>query len=456
MDAIFYIQIVSEISIYFMLLTIALNFYIYFNPFVKNKMENYIISGLFAIITILAYAYFQNYNTRFIYGGVMLFVCIILFAFERKNLKQKIYLCLCFYVMRFLMSGIMAELSFYTRDLPVVSKILQHSVLADMLYLIIDRILYVGLSFALFYLGIRLFHKAYRYKQEELTWNEFIFLCIPQLTIIFVNHIVLKYFNLFSEGISNGSIKQNIPADSYRFLFYVTAYVMLLLLMVTYQKMKENQRKRYQTELIETQIQQMKKHLEQVELLYKETQSLRHDMGNHLQIMEHLIHDCNMKEAGEYLARLKEQQTVISPVVKTGNPITDIILQEKRREAEDRRIDFSCNYRFPSQNNIDAFDMSIILSNLLDNCLEAVNGENSWIHIDSEQIGDIYILRISNSFTGNLNMDIETGLPVSSKGEGHGVGLHNVKGVMKKYNGDIVFEQEADCVLVSIIIPLHP
>lgn len=456
MDAVFYIKVLSEISNYLTLFAIALNFCIFFNPFVKNKKAKYVTNSLFTVTTIVAYAYIQDFNARIIYGTIMILTCIILYLFEGQNLKQKVYLCICFYVMRFLMTGIMAELSFYTRDLPVVTKILQQSVLADVIYFTIDRILYVVLSFLLFYLGIRLFHKTYRYKQEDITRNELLFLCIPQLTIIFVNNIVVKYFDLFSEGISNGSIKENIPPDGYRFLFYLTAYVMQLILMVTYQKMKDEQREQRQTELLTAQIRQMKNHLKQVEVLYKETQSFRHDMGNHIQIMEHLIRDNNSKEAGEYLNRIKVQQMVITPDIKTGNPVTDIILQEKMREAGDRNIEISSNYHFPSQNNIDAFDMSIILNNLLDNCLEVVNGEKSWICVDSEQVGDIYILRVSNSFIGKLNLNTETGLPVSSKGEDHGIGLHNVMCAVKKYGGDVVFEQETDCVLVSVVLPSHP
>lgn len=456
MDIIFYMKVLGEITNYFVLFATAVNFHVFFAPFLKNKKIKYITNSLFTIISMVSYAYSENFSARITYGTIMILTCFLMSAFERQNVKQKVYLCICFYVMRFLVAGIMAELSFYTRDLPVVTKILQQSVLADVIYITIDKILYVLLFSFLFYFGIRLFHKTYRNKYEDLTRNELIFLCIPQLAIMFVSNIVSKYFNLFSEGISNGSIKENIPADGYRFLFYLTAYVMQLIMVVTYQKMKDDQNERHQTDVLATQIQQMKKHLEQVELLYKEAQSLRHDMGNHIQIMEHLISDEKNKDAVEYLARLKEQQQSITPVIKTGNPVTDIILQEKMRDAESRKIEFSCNYHYPSQNNIDVFDMSIILSNLLDNCLEAVNGEKPWICVASEQVKDIYILSVSNAFTGNLELNTDTGLPVSSKGAGHGMGLHNITRVVKQYGGDVVFEQKRNQVLVSVVFPSQP
>ena len=456
MDAILYINVLSEIARYLVLLATALNFCVFFSPFIANKKTKYITNSLFVVVTMVAYAYWEDFNAKITYGTIMILTCVIMYTFERRNLKQKVYLCICFYVMRFLMAGIMAELSFFTRDLPIVTKILQQSVLADVIYFTIDQILYVLLSFLLLYLGIRLFHKTYCNKYENLTRNELIFLCIPQLVIIFVSNIVSNYFNLFNEGISNGSIRENIPADGYRFLFYLTAYAMQLILVITYQKMKDDQRKRHQTDIITTQIQEMKNHLEQVELLYKETQSLRHDMGNHIQIMEQLIKNHNRGEAMDYLSRIKDEQINLTPTIKTGNPVTDIILQEKMREAENRNISCSYDYHFPAKNNIDAFDMSIILSNLLDNCIESANGTNPRIRVWSEQVEDVYILNIENTFCGHLVMNQDTGLPISSKGAGHGIGLQNVNQVVSKYGGNLVFEQEKDKIIVSVVVPSHP
>ena len=200
----------------------------------------------------------------------------------------------------------------------------------------------------------------------------------------------------------------------------------------------------------------MKNHLEQVELLYLEAQSLRHDMGNHIQIMEQLIKNNNSGDAIYYLSRIKDEQINLTPTIKTGNPVTDIILQEKIREADSRNISCSYDYHFPTKNNIDAFDMSIILSNLLDNCIESASGDNPEIKILSKQVENVYILNIENTFCGHLVMNQDTGLPISTKGAGHGIGLQNVNQVVRKYSGNLVFEQEKDKIIVSVVIPSHP
>ena len=68
--------------------------------------------------------------------------------------------------------------------------------------------------------------------------------------------------------------------------------------------MQEEQRGQ---ELVLNQISDMKKHIEEVEKLYRDIRSMRHDMGNHIQTLEHLVAHNNMDDATEYLEHLKNE-----------------------------------------------------------------------------------------------------------------------------------------------------
>ena len=57
--------------------------------------------------------------------------------------------------------------------------------------------------------------------------------------------------------------------------------------------------------LVLNQISDMKKHIEEVEKLYRDIRSMRHDMGNHLQTLEHLVAHNDMDDAAEYLEHLR-------------------------------------------------------------------------------------------------------------------------------------------------------
>lgn len=448
------IDIIDEISIYAVLLATAIDMYLFFAPYINNKKLKLISAGVVGIVSIVAYAFWDGFRAGVVYAICMGFTFCVLALYEPQKMLQRAYLCICFYMMRILTAGIMTEISFWSRDLPIIKKI--DTVDAMVREFLINRILYVMLFFGLLHVSGRFFHNVYKEKTENLTWSEFIFLSLPQITILLVMKIVVKYFYLFGEGIANGSIQKNIPADGYRVLFYITAYGMQIMLMAAYQRTKEEQAEHRQNELIEQQMHQMKKHIAQIELLYQDTYRLRHDFGNHIQVMEQLIRQGEKQAATDYLARIKEEQAGITPHVKTGNPVTDVIIREKMREAENRNISFTSDYCYPCDRDMDAFDISIILNNIIDNGLDFANGKAPFIRVKSEQVAAIYIISVTNSYTGKLSMDADTAMPITKKGAGHGIGLQNVRRVVKKYGGDLVIEQEEGEVITSVLIPSHP
>ena len=56
---------------------------------------------------------------------------------------------------------------------------------------------------------------------------------------------------------------------------------------------------------------------------------------------------------------------------RTGNPITDVIIHQKKQEAEKRGISFEANFTYPDKQQIDVYDIGIVLNNALENAIEA-------------------------------------------------------------------------------------
>ena len=118
-----------------------------------------------------------------------------------------------------------------------------------------------------------------------------------------------------------------------------------------------------------------------------------------------------------------------------------------------RGIRFECDFRYPENTKLDAFDVSVILYNALNNCMESVNGEKPYIRIQAFRKNSVFMLIISNSFEGRLFTNPADGLPYTTKkGSGHGIGLKNMLRVAKKYMGDLSFEQNGNEVMVGIML----
>ncbi len=306
------------------------------------------------------------------------------------------------------------------------------------------RILSILFSFLLLLLSVKAVNRAYESKDRYMERRELVMLSVPSLSGI-AGYAVFHFYQIKSE--TTGFY------DALCFLYYLVSVMAVLVITIIFQNWKTSQEEQSGHELLESQINTIKTHIREIEKLYGDIRSLRHDMGNHIQMIERLMETGNSAEASAYLGRLKKEWKELTPEIRTGNPVTDMILLEKKKEAGMRGIRFECDFRYPENTKLDAFDVSVILYNALNNCMESVNGEKPYIRIQSFRKNSIFMLIISNSFEGRLLTNPADGLPYTTKkGGGHGIGLKNMLRVAKKYMGDLSFEQNGNEVMVGIML----
>ena len=87
----------------------------------------------------------------------------------------------------------------------------------------------------------------------------------------------------------------------------------------------------YQRELIEL-------HYAEVENMYKQIRGWRHDYRNHIQVLKAYAASGDMDAIKRYLDELETDLSAVDPVVKTGNPMADAILNSKISLAKSRNV----------------------------------------------------------------------------------------------------------------------
>ncbi len=256
------------------------------------------------------------------------------------------------------------------------------------------------------------------------------------------------------------------------FLHFGISIVTIVVMTVLFQNIKARQEEKLQNELLATQVDNIEKHIRQVECLYQKIRGIRHDMANHILTLEKLYAGNNVEEALDYGKELKSALSQMAGEIKSGNPVTDVILQELKKEAEKRKIHFQTDFYYPTGTNINAFDVSVILNNALQNAMEhalyvpsekAGKSQTPYISVLSYHRNNAYMIEISNSFTGDLQWDEEWELPVTSKekteghgyGKTHGYGLANIRRVARKYSGDIAIDLKDDEFRLSIMLMME-
>ena len=226
------------------------------------------------------------------------------------------------------------------------------------------------------------------------------------------------------------------------------AYGGLFSILIAYKKLKLSIEQEQTIHLLEQQTQNQEVYVREAKLRYEQTRSFRHDIKNHLLVLHQFINEGKSKEANEYLENMEAVSNALSFQVQTGNVAADALLNSKLSIAAQKGIPIHCSIHIPDQSFIADLDWCIVLSNALDNAInasDAIAGQDRWIHLSGIQKGNLYLLNIENRCREDTKMPAE------------GIGLSNIRAVLKKYNGKMEIEVMNGIFKLNVllIIPQH-
>lgn len=448
-------MVTSKISVIALLMITGIYFGKFVCPYIKKKKGAVAVSIVYITIMLVLYMIppqIDNFSAYLI-GVIAAFLAM--YVEDRRNIYQKIFLAITFFSIRWLTVAMAGRLDDLVTKALVFRNMSAEKVWLQYGLYVGTRVLDIVLCIAFIAVAIGLINKAYIYKKDEMSVKEMVMLIIPSLIGVTGYGILQYYLMIYERDTGKNLIDTYGFYGALSFLHYLISIVAILVVIVMFQNWKEMQEEQRGQELVLNQISDMKKHIEEVEKLYRDIRSMRHDMGNHIQTLEHLVAHNNMDDATEYLEHLKNEWDEVSPEIKTGSPVIDVILMEKLREAKERQIRFLSDFHYPQNTKLNAFDLSVIMHNALNNCMENVSGDNPYISISSFRKNSIFMITIKNSFGGQLNFG-DSDLPETTKsGREHGMGLNNIRRVARMYMGDISLEQGNEEVILSIMMQVE-
>lgn len=448
-------MVTSKISVIALLMITGIYFGKFVCPYIKKKKGAVAVSIVYITIMLVLYMIppqIDNFSAYLI-GVIAAFLAM--YVEDRRNIYQKIFLAITFFSIRWLTVAMAGRLDDLVTKALVFRNMSAEKVWLQYGLYVGTRVLDIVLCIAFIAVAIGLINKAYIYKKDEMSVKEMVMLIIPSLVGVTGYGILQYYLMIYERDTGKNLIDTYGFYGALSFLHYLISIVAILVVIVMFQNWKEMQEEQRGQELVLNQISDMKKHIEEVEKLYRDIRSMRHDMGNHIQTLEHLVAHNNMDDATEYLEHLKNEWDEVSPEIKTGSPVIDVILMEKLREAKERQIRFLSDFHYPQNTKLNAFDLSVIMNNVLNNCMENVSGDNPYISISSFRKNSIFMITIKNSFGGQLNFG-DSDLPETTKsGMEHGMGLNNIRRVARMYMGDISLEQGNEEVILSIMMQVE-
>jgi len=214
----------------------------------------------------------------------------------------------------------------------------------------------------------------------------------------------------------------------------------------------------------ETEIQNKQALIDQAEHIHKMYQSLSeeremqkskaHDYLNHLNVMLSLAERDNKKEEIDYIKEQIGNATNSVDIIDTGNVVINAVLNIKYREARKKNIimpliadDLSCI-------SISECDIVTILSNILDNAIEAAEQcNNKKIVLKITKQDNKLFIDSSNTYNGNL-FPLEKRFTTKSDADNHGYGIANIRQTVSRNNGECIIDAKQGIFRISITIPM--
>lgn len=386
-----------------------------------------------------------------IYGMASLAMFFVVCRMDRRNYRQKFFLVSTFFALNLLAASIAEILYDFLYDSALQTGfMLAHEQMGSGLYVfmcLLDLIMEVAFTT----IGTWQVVRIYVDKAKEMEKKEVVMLAFPSVMSV-IGYEIMRYYRVFY-ALETGDMERTY--DSLMMLYCVVSSLTIIAVILLYQDIKAKQEENRQAEILGAQIGSLRQHMEQVEGLYQNIRSLKHDMTNHVLTLERLYQGQQAEEAKAYGDCLKAELAQTAGEFETGNPVTNVILQEFAGQAEKRGITFESEFHYPVDSRIDVFDVSVILNNALQNAVEnTCKGRR--ISIISYRRNNAYIVEISNSFSGSLRWNTESGIPFTTKAEadGHGYGLPSIRRVTGKYAGDIdvTLKDGEFCLCVMLMV----
>lgn len=181
-----------------------------------------------------------------------------------------------------------------------------------------------------------------------------------------------------------------------------------------------------------------------------------HEYKNQIECMESLLEKKQYIKLEEYIKGICGNLDKELDAIDTNNVIVNAVLNAKYQEAEANRIVFVLRVNDLSKLRVDDKDIVTILSNLLNNAIEACKKcdiGRRMLKLKFVYEDGLIKIGVKNTYSNPILYDNgEIKSTKMAQTEEHGVGIKNIIEIIEKYNGSYVIKNNDKEFYFSIII----
>ena len=287
------------------------------------------------------------------------------------------------------------------------------------------------------------------YRQLTEHWNVFFYVAL-------VTALSFTYFLVSGSNVVEMFTQQAVPlllVIALAVSAYASIFYSLKVLSQESSLREENLKLQNAGQLLRQSVHSMEQRISLMDEFTKQTSIVNHDRKHLNHTLQELLEQGHTAEA---LALLKDQQMQGPPLpaqVYCENPAVNAAIAYYSSTAQKGGIACKINAQIPPQMQIDSLELSVVLSNLMENAIHACSllpaKKPPYLKLTALYTGQL-IIEIENPFEQPIILDGE-GYP-TCKSEGHGIGTKSVLAFVRRYNGEILYRLSDGLFNVRLLV----
>lgn len=306
-------------------------------------------------------------------------------------------------------------------------------------------IMLVFLSKSVLFLIVAVMKQCNRSKNAIIMSNrEWVrFLFFPVFTIFIVAAMTNSVVKLNSKNVDD--------------IYFIIAAGLIVMNIVVFHLINDiltNEHKMRDNELFKQQVAGQMELYHSISENFDRQRRKTHEYKNQILCIDALIEKENYTELKKYVNNITGKLNKELDMINTNNVIVNAVLNTKYQEAVDKGILFVLQINDLADIRVKDEDIVTILSNLLDNAIEACEKcDNKIIKLKFILENGEIVLSVKNTYTGDLSyVDGELVTNKSESKEEHGIGIHNIISTIKKYDGKYLIKCHDGQFMFTVII----
>ncbi|BCZ44731.1 ATPase [Clostridium gelidum] len=400
----------------------------------KKTYKNYIVIIALILSVYLLALFFANY---FLIKQILIIVIstILMYLYINITIIKSVILSMLF-------QGLLLVVDYFTFSINTIlflyKKVLEKSYDFDSnLIIILGKIL----LFLIVLLIKKYMGNKYPKILKDSEWIRFVF--FPVFTICVIVMML--------------SISEYITSERQADVYFIIAFGLVGMNMIVFYLINdilEREMELHKNKIFEMEVKSQTIIYESISKSFDNQKKKTHEYKNQIICIDSLVKKKNYAELEEYIKSISDNLNKELDAINTNNVIVNAILNIKYQEAINKNIIFVIKVNDLSNVEISNEDIIVILSNLLDNAIEACDKCSGKKILKFKFISenDFIIISVKNTYSDNVLYDNGRILTSKENKEEHGIGINNIINTIKKYNGSYIIKSSRNQFYFSILI----